>query len=287
MPELPEIEILRRSLKKNIKLAKIVKIKINNVNLRYKVPINLKKLFRGKIIKKISRVSKYLILHFNFKKKLLIHLGMSGTLHISNQDKTLGTNASFYSTLNLPKKHNHIVINLNNNLNLIYNDPRRFGYFKILNENFMKEKPLKDLGPDPFSVSFNFMYIKKYIKNKKKNIKNLLMDQVFVSGLGNIYTNEILFYCHINPIKTISKLSKKNILNIIINTRKVLLKAISFGGSTIRDFKKTDGKSGNFQQIFKVYGKQNQKCPRNKCTGLIKKIAVCNRSTFYCSKCQI
>ena len=113
------------------------------------------------------------------------------------------------------------------------------------------------------------------------------MDQAFVSGLGNIYTNEILFYCRINPIKIISKLSKKNILNIIINTRKVLLKAISFGGSTIRDFKKTDGKFGNFQQIFKVYGKQNQKCPRNKCTGLIKKIVVCNRSTFYCPKCQI
>ena len=287
MPELPEIEILRRSLKKNIKLAKIVKIKINNVNLRYKVPINLKKLFRGKIIKKISRVSKYLILHFNFKKKLLIHLGMSGTIHLLNKGQILDTNASFYSTSNLPTKHNHIVINLNNNFNLIYNDPRRFGYFKILNENFMKESPLKDLGPDPFSVSFNPMYIKRYIKNKKKNIKNLLMDQAFVSGLGNIYTNEILFYCRINPIKIISKLSKKNILNIIINTRKVLLKAISFGGSTIRDFKKTDGKSGNFQQIFKVYGKQNQKCPRNKCTGLIKKIAVCNRSTFYCSKCQI
>jgi len=212
---------------------------------------------------------------------------MSGTIHLFNKNQILDTNASFYGTLNPHKKHNHIVINLNNNLNLIYNDPRRFGYFKILNENFMKEKPLRNLGPDPFSVSFNSTYIKRYIKNKKKNIKNLLMDQAFVSGLGNIYTNEILFYCRINPIKIISKLSKKNILNIIINTRKVLSKAISFGGSTIRDFKKTDGKFGNFQQIFKVYGKQNQKCSRNKCIGLIKKIVICNRSTFYCSKCQI
>ena len=113
------------------------------------------------------------------------------------------------------------------------------------------------------------------------------MDQVFVSGLGNIYTNEILFYCHINPIKTISKLSKKNILNIIINTRKVLLKAISFGGSTIRDFKKTDGVPGNFQQKFKVYGKNNAQCPRHDCDGYIQKILVSSRSAFYCPKCQI
>ena len=113
------------------------------------------------------------------------------------------------------------------------------------------------------------------------------MNQKFVSGIGNIYANEILYYCKLKPIKTVNKLSKKNILNIILQTRKVLNKAITFGGSSIRDFKKTDGVSGNFQQNFKVYGKKNVQCPRNGCNGCIQKIFVSNRSAYYCPKCQI
>ncbi len=286
MPELPEVEILKRSLVKNIKFTKITKTKINNVNLRYKVPKHLDKVLKGQVIENISRISKYLILHLSSQKVLLIHLGMSGTIHIVENNNNTNTNASFYNSSNLSKKHNHIEIFLNNKLKLIYNDPRRFGYFKILNNKFIYQSPLKNLGPDPFSLSFNFNYIGNYIKNKKKNIKNLLMDQSFVSGIGNIYANEILFYCRINPLKKISKLNKKNIFQILKNTRAVLRKAIIFGGSTIRDFKNTDGKFGSFQQIFKVYGKQNVKCPRYKCKGALKKIIITNRSTFFCSKCQ-
>ena len=194
MPELPEVEILKESLSKNIKLAKIRNIKINNINLRYKIPKSLNKILKGQVIKNISRISKYLILHFKFNKKLLIHLGMSGTIHLIRNKNDLNTNASFCHSLNLPKKHNHIEISLNNGLQLIYNDPRRFGYLKLMSKNFMKESPLNKLGPDPFHSSFNFEYIKNYVKNKKRSIKNLLMDQTFVSGIGNIYANEILFF---------------------------------------------------------------------------------------------
>jgi len=286
MPELPEVEILKKSLNRNIKFTKITKTKINNVNLRYKVPKHLNKVLKGQIIENISRISKYLILHLSSKKILLIHLGMSGTIHIVRNNNNRNTNASFYNSSNLPEKHNHIEITLNNNLKLIYNDPRRFGYFKILSNKFIHQPPLKNLGPDPFSSSFNFKYIDNYIKNKKKNIKNLLMDQSFVGGIGNIYANEILFHCQLNPHKKISELNKKNIFQILRNTRKVLRKAIFFGGSTIKDFRRTDGKSGNFQQTFKVYGRHNAKCSSYKCNGVIKKTIITNRSTFFCPKCQ-
>jgi len=169
---------------------------------------------------------------------------------------------------------------------MIYNDPRRFGYFKLLNKNFINLKPFNDLGPEPFDPLFNFLYIKNFIKNKKVNIKSALLNQKFVSGIGNIYANEILFYCSINPLKKISKLSMKNIKDIINNSKKVLKKAIFFGGSSIKDFKKIDGQSGNFQQKFKVYGKQDNKCPKAGCKGILKKIIISNRASFYCLECQ-
>ena len=286
MPELPEIEILKKSLNQNIKSAKITKIKINNRNLRYKVPININKILNGQIIKNISRVAKYLIFHFNSEKKLLIHLGMSGTIHLIKEKNKTNTNISFYFSSDLHEKHNHIEIKLNNKLKLVYNDPRRFGYFKLLTKNFINENPLNNLGPEPFSSSFNFFYIKKFIKNKKINVKNLLMNQKFVAGIGNIYANEILFYCHLNPLKSISKLNDKNILAIIKNTKIVLKKAIFFGGSSIKNFKKTNGKTGNFQQYFHVYAQNNKKCSRISCKGKIKKVLMGQRSTFYCNKCQ-
>ena len=187
----------------------------------------------------------------------------------------------------LPKKHNHIEIIFSNDIKMIYNDPRRFGYLKLLKKNYLLQKPIINLGPDPFSYKFNFEYINKFIYKKKINIKNLLMNQKFVGGIGNIYANEILYCCKLRPTRIVNQLSKKNILNIILQTRKVLNKAIMLGGSSIKDFKKTDGFSGNFQKNFKVYGKNNVKCPRHDCDGYIQKTLVSSRSAFYCSKCQI
>ena len=169
---------------------------------------------------------------------------------------------------------------------MIYNDPRRFGYFKLLKKNYLLNKPFVNLGPDPFSKNFNYKYINNYIYNKKINIKNLLMNQKFVGGIGNIYANEILFFCKLQPIKIAKELSKKNILDIILYTKKVLNKAIRFGGSSIKNFKKIDGNLGDFQQKFKVYGKNNVKCRRSKCNGYIRKVLISNRSAFYCSICQ-
>jgi len=287
MPELPEVEVLKRSLQKKIRFLKIIRIRINNRNLRYKVPYSINKNLKGCVVNNISRISKYLIFHINFSKKLLIHLGMSGTIHLIKKKNKNNTNASFYHSSYLPQKHNHIEISFSNNIKMIYNDPRRFGYLKLLKKNYLLTKPIINLGPDPFSYKFNLKYIKNFIYKKKINIKNLLMNQTFVGGIGNIYANEILYYCKLRPTKTVNQLSKKNILNIILQARKVLNKAIIFGGSSIRDFKKTDGVPGNFQQNFKVYGKNNAQCPRHGCDGYIQKIIVSSRSAFYCPNCQI
>ena len=286
MPELPEIEIVKRSLFKKINGAKIVNVKINNKNLRYKITDELpKKLINEKILK-ISRRSKYLIFHFK-NKLLLAHLGMSGKfLIIKSKDKKM-FKTSFYYDLDILAKHNHIHFILNNGLELIYNDVRRFGFFKLFENIKLKEITyLKKLGPEPFSVLFCIKYVQKFIKNRKKNIKNLLMDQTFVSGLGNIYVNEALFLSKIHPLRQCSNLERKSIKNLIYNIRKVLTIAINQGGSSIRDFKNVYGKSGNFQQFFNVYGQENKNCSRISCKGKIKKISISNRSSFYCNVCQ-
>jgi len=286
MPELPEIEIVKRSLFKKINKAKIVNVKINNKNLRYKITHSLsKKLINEKILK-ISRRSKYLIFHFK-NKLLLAHLGMSGKFLIirSKDKKTFKT--GFYYDLDILAKHNHIHFILNNGLELIYNDVRRFGFFKLFENIKLKEITyLKKLGPEPFSVLFCIKYVQKFIKNKKKNIKNLLMDQTFVSGLGNIYANEALFLSKIHPLRQCSNLERKSIKNLIYNIRRVLKISINQGGSSIKDFKNAYGKSGNFQQFFNVYGQENKNCSRISCKGKIKKISISNRSSFYCNSCQ-
>ena len=286
MPELPEIEIVKRSLFKMVNKAKIVNVKINNKNLRYKIPDTLsKKLINEKILK-ISRRSKYLIFHFK-NKLLLVHFGMSGKfLIVRNKDNKI-FKTSFYYDLNILAKHNHIYFVLNNGLVLIYNDVRRFGFFKLFENIKLKEIIyLKKLGPEPFSVLFCIKYVQKFIKNRKKNIKNLLMDQTFVSGLGNIYANEALFLSKIHPLRQCSNLERKSIKNLIYNIRRVLKISINQGGSSIKDFKNADGKSGNFQQFFNVYGQENKNCSRISCKGKIKKISISNRSSFYCNSCQ-
>jgi formamidopyrimidine-DNA glycosylase len=286
MPELPEIEIVKRSLSKMINKAKIIDVKINNKNLRYKIPHTFSKHLVGEKILRISRRSKYLIFHFK-KKLLLAHLGMSGKLLIMRSSNNKIFKTSFYYDLNILQSHNHIYFTLSNGLALIYNDVRRFGFFKLYNTTLLNKITfLKKLGLEPFSKTFNIKYFKKFVQNRKKNIKNLLMDQTFVSGLGNIYVNEALFISKIKPLRICNSLNKTEIKNLILNIKKILTISISKGGSSIRNFKNTLGKSGSFQQFFKVYGQESKNCSRISCKGKIQKIKISNRSSFYCNKCQ-
>ena len=287
MPELPEVEIVRQSLEKNIKQKKVKKVIVKNRHLRFKIPQKFKKFLEGKKIVNVKRFSKYLIFHLSNNSYCLLHLGMSGTIHIvRNNKKNLITNASFYSYQFLPKKHNHVEI-IFKDLKIIYNDPRRFGFFEILNDKYLLKKRFEKLGPEPFQSKFDLNYISTSFKGKTKNIKNFLLDQNFVSGIGNIYASEILFLSKINPNKIAGSIKKDDIKKIIINSRNVLAKAIKSGGSSIRDFKNTEGKSGSFQKEFKVYERDGSSCKRIDCKGIIQKKKISNRSSFFCNLCQI
>ena len=286
MPELPEVEIVRKSLHKNIKGKIITKVLVKNRNLRFKVPNNFEKVITKKKITKINRFSKYLIIIFHDNTGCVIHLGMSGTIHLLNKKKIKNiTNTSFYNLPYLPKKHNHIEIKFNN-LKLVYNDPRRFGYFLYFEKLNDIKKKFSHFGPEPFSNLFNINYIKNYLKKKNKNIKNFLLDQKFVSGIGNIYANEILFISKIKPYRKAKNLTKNECKKIVLYSKAVLKKAIQKGGSSIRDFKNINGKIGTFQKNFKVYQRENLKCVKVKCKGLVKKNIISNRSSFFCNYCQ-
>jgi formamidopyrimidine-DNA glycosylase len=254
--------------------------------LRKKVPSKFEKFFLNQKILKVGRFSKYLILHFYNRKKCLIHLGMSGTIHfLKKNKKNIVTNTSFYNSPKLPSKHNHIEIFFDD-CKIVYNDPRRFGFFEIVeNEEFLKKK-FNHLGPEPFNSNYTLNYIHSKLRGKQKNIKNFLIDQNFVSGIGNIYASEILFLSEINPTKKAKNLKKNDCKKILINSKKVLLEAINKGGSSIKDFKNISGNYGGFQSEFKVYQREGLKCKRTNCIGIIKKKNISNRSTFFCNSCQ-
>ena len=288
MPELPEVEVVKKSLEREINNLTIKEIKVFDGNLRYKVKKQeINKLIGLKILK-IKRRAKYLLIFFEKSLVMIIHLGMTGKFFIIKKNN-IKKKTSFYYEIgkNNLIKHDRIIFTFKNYLKLIYHDVRKFGFIKFELEHKINEnKHLKLLGPEPLSTFFNFDYFKKYIAGKQRLIKDLLMDQKFVSGLGNIYVNEILYLSKIKPDRKINNLQDIEIKKIIKYVRKVLKKAIFYGGSSIKDFSNGTGNKGNFQQHFNVYGKKGDKCSNSDCNGSIKKIVLSNRSSFFCSKCQ-
>ena len=288
MPELPEVEVVKRSLINKTQNLIVKAVKINDGRLRYKIDKNTFKKIIGLKFKKISRRSKYLLFFFNKDIVMLVHLGMTGKFFFVNRKKTK-YKTSFYYDINedKDKKHDRIIFNLSNNQKLIYNDIRKFGFIKFIKQvNLEQNVHLKYLGPEPLSDKFNVGYFKNYIKGRKRTIKDLLMDQKFISGLGNIYVNEILFFSGIKPRKKIKNLTNFEIKKIIKFSKKIISKAIILGGSSIKDFSSSGGKKGSFQQHFSVYGKKGKNCSKVNCLGEIKKIVIANRASFFCNKCQ-
>ena len=287
MPELPEVEVVKRSLEKKIKNLTIKKVNIRNNKLRYKVNKNIVNKLNEKRLLSIKRISKYLLFNFNKNISMIAHLGMTGKFFVIDKDNLRHRTSFYYILKKKEKKHNHLIFEFSKKTKLIYNDVRRFGFVKIVNtKNILQDQHIKMLGPDALSINFNKYYFKNYLKNKKKSIKNLLMDQKFVSGLGNIYVNEILYYSKISPKKNINKINEKAIDLIIKNTKKILKNSIKKGGSSIKNFSNADGKTGDFQQKFKVYAREGKNCLRLSCEGTIKKTTISNRSSFCCNICQ-
>ena len=288
MPELPEVEVVKRSLINKAQNSIVKTIKIYDGRLRYKIDKNKIRKILGLKIEKITRRSKYLLFYFNKNIVMLVHLGMTGKFFFLDRKNTK-YKTSFYYNINeeKDKKHDRVILNLSNDKKLIYNDVRKFGFIKFLDKDqISKNLHLKKLGPEPLHKKFSFNYFKKYILGKKRAIKETLMDQKFVSGLGNIYTNEILFFSKIKPTKKSKDLLDEDIKKVIKFTKKILFKAIKLGGSSIKDFSSDNGKKGLFQQHFSVYGRKGEKCFNKTCNSNIIKIVIANRSSFYCPKCQ-
>jgi len=286
MPELPEVEVVKKSLEAKLKNLIIKKVNIINNKLRYKINSKQFDKIKNQKIISIKRKSKYLLINLSKNFTILVHLGMTGKFFIIDNNKMHKT--SFYYSLKKNNiKHDHLIFFFNKKIKLIYNDVRKFGFIKIYHsEDVFNCEHLVSLGPEPFSDDFSSSYFKEYILNKKIKIKDLLMDQKFVAGLGNIYCNEVLFLCKISPVRYVKKINQQEIKKIIKFTKKILKQSILLGGSSIQNFSNSDGQDGNFQQKFNVYGREKGNCSRLKCLGIIKKVYTSNRSSFFCPQCQ-
>ena len=266
MPELPEVETVCNAIKNSIKTNKVKEFTIINPKLRWDIDKNITKLLCKVDIKKIHRRGKYIILKFNHGN-LIIHLGMTGIIKfLKNKQKI--------------NKHDHYEIRLQDNTILRYNDIRKFGsvhWAKNIKDNFL----IKNLGVEPLSNSFNYEYIKKISKKRNVAIKNIIMDQKIVVGIGNIYASEALYMSKIKPNKNCKLLSADNFKNLVKSIKKVLQKSIKAGGTSIKDFQNVDGSPGYFKQKLLIYGLEKCRCGKN-----IKNIKISGRSSFYCSNCQ-
>ena len=286
MPELPEVEVTRRTLLKFIENKVIKNIKINNPNLRFKIPANFKKNVTGQKIIKVLRRSKYILIYLKNDYVMIAHLGMSGKFLIKNNYSKDFLKTSYYSN-EFSSKHNHLEFFFSNNLKVIYNDPRRFGFFLLDKISKLDvNKFLSKLGPEPLGKDLKKDYLILKTKATQRTIKTLLMDQRFISGIGNIYANEILFLAKIRPNKISSKLSLVDIERLHPSISKVLKRALKLGGSSIKDFKSSVGEKGRFQNEVKVYDREDLKCLRAGCSGLIARVVSQGRASFFCDECQ-
>ena len=286
MPELPEVEVTRRTLLKFIEKKVIKNIKINNPNLRFKIPPNFKKNVTNQKVIKVLRRSKYILIYLKNDYVMIAHLGMSGKFLIKNNYSKVFLKTSYYSN-EFSSKHNHLEFFFSNNLKVIYNDPRRFGFFLLDKISKLDvNKFLSKLGPEPLGKDLKKDYLILKTKATQRTIKTLLMDQRFISGIGNIYANEILFLAKIRPNKISSKLSLVDIGRLHPSIGKVLKRALKLGGSSIKDFKSSVGEKGRFQNEFKVYDRKDLKCLRTGCSGLIARVVSQGRASFFCNECQ-
>ena len=288
MPELPEVEVVKRSLTRKVKNLIIQKVNIKDSKLRYHIDKNKFRKITGLRIKKIERKSKFLLFFLSKNFIMMVHLGMTGKFFFVDRKNTK-LKTSFYYNIDYKKeqKYDRVEFILNKNQKLIYNDVRKFGFIKLLsNKKFKDNFHLKHLGPEPLKNTFNFTYFKNYIKGRSRVIKDILMDQKFVSGLGNIYANEILFLSKVKPSRKVKNLKEFELKKIINFTKEVLKNAIELGGSSIKDFSSSNGKKGSFQQHFNVYGKKGATCTNTTCRSIIVKSSISNRSTFFCDNCQ-
>ena len=282
MPELPEVETVRRGLVPAMEGIVISQADVNRPDLRWPFPENMAQRLAGKRVLRLRRRSKYILADLSSDETLLIHLGMSGRMLISGDP--LG---QFLHDHPAPEKHDHVVFHMENGARITFNDPRRFGAMDLMDTATADAHPLlAKLGPEPLGNAFHEAYFVEALKGKNTPIKSALLDQRIVAGLGNIYACEALFRARISPKRRAGQISAARIARLVPIIRDVIAEAIEAGGSSLRDFRQTDGELGYFQHRFEVYDREGEPCPTPGCTGQISRITQSGRSSFYCTLCQ-
>ena len=292
MPELPEVETVRRGLQPAMEGARFEKVEARRPDLRFPFPPNFVKRLEGQTVVGLGRRAKYLMADLSSGEVLIMHLGMSGSFHVLH-DKDARTPGKFHHERGKVGNHDHVVFRMSSGATVTFNDPRRFGFMKIIERGKMDAEPMiAGLGPEPLGNAFDAAMLASACAGKKTSVKAALLDQQIVAGLGNIYVCEALHRSHISPKRMASVLANKKgepseRTALLVDAIKLVLQdAIKAGGSSLRDHRQTDGDLGYFQHSFRVYDREGEKCPTPKCTGTIKLIVQTGRSTFYCPVCQ-
>jgi len=282
MPELPEVETVRRGLEPSMTGAVITQADVNRPDLRWPFPELMAERISGARVLQLRRRSKYILADLDTGETLLIHLGMSGRMTVSGDP--LGQFVHEHPAL---IKHDHVVFHMENGARVTFNDPRRFGAMDLLDTVTAEAHPLLvKIGPEPLGNDFHEAYLVSALKTKNTPIKTALLDQSLIAGLGNIYVCEALFRAGIHPATKAKDLKPSAIVSLVPIIRDILLEAIEAGGSSLKDFRQAGGELGYFQHSFRVYGREGGACVTPECTSVVERITQSGRSTFFCPSCQ-
>ncbi|MGB6351224.1 MAG: bifunctional DNA-formamidopyrimidine glycosylase/DNA-(apurinic or apyrimidinic site) lyase [Pseudolabrys sp.] len=287
MPELPEVETVRRGLAPAMEGARFAKVEVRRGDLRWPLPKGFAQRLDGKTVEGLGRRAKYLLADLSSGEVLLMHLGMSGSFRVGKDAKP----GVYYHERSKNTAHDHIVFHMSNGATVTFNDPRRFGSMKLVLRAKLDQEPLlRSLGPEPLGNEFDAAMLAKACAGKKTSLKAALSDQRVVAGLGNIYVCEALFRARLSPKRRASTIADRHgkpnerAERLVDAIKAVLGDAIEAGGSSLRDHRRADGSLGDFQHNFRVYDREGEPCPN--CKGRIKRIVQVGRSTFYCPSCQ-
>jgi formamidopyrimidine-DNA glycosylase len=293
MPELPEVETVRRGLQPVMEGAKIVKAEARRKDLRFPFQKDFTARLTGQIVTGLGRRAKYLMADLTSGDVLLMHLGMSGSFRVQKGDGE-AMPGDFHHPRSEDRAHDHVVFHMSSGASVIFNDPRRFGYMKIIARDALEDEPLlQGLGPEPLGNEFDAAMLAAACHNKKTSLKGALLDQRVVAGLGNIYVCEALFRAHLSPRRLAATIAEKktggptdHAKRLVTSIHAVLNQAIKAGGSSLRDHRQTTGELGYFQHSFQVYDREGEKCQTAGCSGIVRRFTQLGRSTFWCPKCQ-
>lgn len=292
MPELPEVETVRRGLQPVMEAAKIVKAEVRRKDLRFPFQKDFVARLTGQTVTGLGRRAKYLMADLASGDVLLMHLGMSGSFRVIKDDEQ-NQPGKFHHPRTDDRAHDHVVFQMSSGATIVFNDPRRFGYMKIIPRKALDEEPLlRGIGPEPLGNEFDATMLARSCANKKTSLKAALLDQRVVAGLGNIYVCEALYRARLSPRRLAATLATRkgeptdHAKRLVAAIHAVLNQAIKAGGSSLRDHRQTDGELGDFQHSFQVYDREGEKCQTAGCGGVVKRFTQNGRSTFWCPKCQ-